>query len=538
MNAEKRRKRRIRNMVCVLYSIIQLSIVIAGFKVLGGILKKLDVTETMLPIQGEVVVSGDENVELTGPVICIDAGHGGKDNGSESGSHVEKDDNLRLAQAVAAYLEEKNVRVVMTREDDTFLSLEERCNIANQNNADYFVSLHRNDGEGYGVETWVDSGATDETVMLAEQIMDKLDEVGIQRNRGVKKGTQKSESGNYYVNIHSDMPSCIVEMGFVGNAADNQLLEEKLNDYAAAIGDAILSTYEIYNGASGAPGQNPDDVGDGASGQNTDGADGNMTGHNDGTDQSASGQNTGADVSASSGQVTQTIVLDGLDTTVVNWGLGKNVDEQNRPVDAINAQEKYGAYNAVFLGEGEKSIYLTFDEGYEYGCTESILDTLKEKGVSAVFFVTEPYAKAEPELVQRMIDEGHVVGNHSVTHPAAGLPSQSATQQQEEVMGNHRYIEENFGYDMYLFRYPAGKFSEQTLAIVNNCGYKSVLWSFAYMDYDVNNQPDEAESLQKMTDKLHPGAVYLLHAESETNAAVLGDFIDAARSGGYSFATL
>lgn len=513
-------------MVCVLYSIIQLSIVIAGFKVLGGILKKLDVTETMLPIQGEVVVSGDENVELTGPVICIDAGHGGKDNGSESGSHVEKDDNLRLAQAVAAYLEEKNVRVVMTREDDTFLSLEERCNIANQNNADYFVSLHRNDGEGYGVETWVCSGATDDTVMLAEQIMDKLDEVGIQRNRGVKEGTQKSESGNYYVNIHSDMPSCIVEMGFVGNAADNQLLEEKLNDYAAAIGDAILSTYEIYNGTSGAPEQN------------TDGADGSTTGQNNGTDQSAPGQNTGADVSASSGQVTQTIVLDGLDTTVVNWGLGKNVDEQNRPVDAVSAQEKYGAYNAVFLGEGEKSIYLTFDEGYEYGCTESILDTLKEKGVCAVFFVTEPYAKAEPELVQRMIDEGHVVGNHSVTHPAAGLPSQSATQQQEEVMGNHRYIEENFGYDMYLFRYPAGKFSEQTLAIVNNCGYKSVLWSFAYMDYDVNNQPDEAESLQKMTDKLHPGAVYLLHAESETNAAVLGDFIDAARSGGYSFATL
>ena len=523
MNAEKRRKRRIRNMVCVLYSIIQLSIVIAGFKVLGGILKKLDVTETMLPIQGEVVVSGDENVELTGPVICIDAGHGGKDNGSESGSHVEKDDNLRLAQAVAVYLEEKNVRVVMTREDDTFLSLEERCNIANQNNADYFVSLHRNDGEGYGVETWVDSGATDETVMLAEQIMDKLDEVGIQRNRGVKKGTQKSESGNYYVNIHSDMPSCIVEMGFVGNATDNQLLEEKLNDYAAAIGDAILSTYEIYNGTSGAPEQN------------TDGADGSTTGQNNGTDQSAPGQNTGADVSASSGQVTQTIALDGLDTTVVNWGLGKSVDEQNRPVDAVSAQEKYGAYNAVFLGEDEKSIYLTFDEGYEYGCTESILDTLKEKGVSAVFFVTEPYAKAEPELVQRMIDEGHVVGNHSVTHPAAGLPSQSATQQQEEVMGNHQYIEANFGYDMYLFRYPAGKFSEQTLAIVNNCGYKSVLWSFAYMDYDVNNQPDEAESLQKMTDKLHPGAVYLLHAESETNAAVLGDFIDAARSGGYSF---
>lgn len=516
-------------MVCVLYSIIQLSIVIAGFQVLGGVLKKLDVTETILTIQGEVVVTEDDKEELTGPVVCIDAGHGGKDNGSESGAHVEKEDNLRLAQAVAAYLEGKNVRVVMTREDDTFLSLEERCDIANQNNADYFVSLHRNDGEGYGVETWVYSGATDETVMLAEQIMAELEQAGIQRNRGVKKGTQKSESGNYYVNIHSDMPSCIVEMGFVGNAADNQLLEEKLNDYAAAIGDAILATYEIYNGASGdasgASGQNPDGAGADASGQNADGAD-------------AAGQGTAEGEGNAAHPATQTIALDGLDTTVVNWGLGKNVDGQNRPIDAVQAQEKYGAYNGVFLGEDDKSIYLTFDEGYEYGCTESILDTLKEKDVKAVFFVTEPYAKAEPELVQRMIDEGHVIGNHSVTHPSAGLPSQSIEQQQEEVMGNHRYIEENFGYDMYLFRYPAGKFSEQTLAIVNNCGYKSVLWSFAYMDYDVNNQPDEKESLAKMTDKLHPGAVYLLHAESKTNAAVLGDFIDAARNEGYTFATL
>ena len=155
--------------------------------------------------------------------------------------------------------------------------------------------------------------------------------------------------------------------------------------------------------------------------------------------------------------------------------------------------------------------------------------------MQAVFFVTEPYAKSEPELVQRMIDEGHVVGNHSVTHPSAGIPSLSMEEQQEEIMGNHQYIKDNFGYEMDVFRYPAGKFSEQSLAIVNNCGYKSIFWSFAYMDYDVENQPDEAESLEKMTERLHPGAVYLLHAESKTNAAVLGDFIDAAREQGYTF---
>ena len=141
----------------------------------------------------------------------------------------------------------------------------------------------------------------------------------------------------------------------------------------------------------------------------------------------------------------QTIALDGLDTTVQSWGLGSHTDADNRPNDAVSAQQKYGDYHALFIGENTKTIYLTFDEGYEYGYTESILDTLKENGVHAVFFVTEPYAKAEPALVQRMIDEGHVVGNHSVTHPSAGIPSLTVEQQQEEVMGNHQYIKDTFG---------------------------------------------------------------------------------------------
>jgi delta-lactam-biosynthetic de-N-acetylase len=230
--------------------------------------------------------------------------------------------------------------------------------------------------------------------------------------------------------------------------------------------------------------------------------------------------------------------IDELDTTVVDWGLGKAKDDAGRPIDAVNAQEKYAAYHALFLGEGENTIYLTFDEGYENGYTESILDTLKEKDVKAVFFVTESYAKSQPELVQRMIDEGHVIGNHSASHPSKGLTSLSWEEQQNEVMENHEYVLEQFGYHMYLFRYPAGRFSEQSLAIVNNCNYKSVFWSFAYLDYDVNNQPDPAESLAKMKDKLHPGAIYLLHAESATNAAVLGDLIDYIAAQGYSFSTL
>ena len=233
----------------------------------------------------------------------------------------------------------------------------------------------------------------------------------------------------------------------------------------------------------------------------------------------------------------QQIDLNGLDTTCLDWGQGGDLDEYNRPAGCMQYQEKYGKYNAYFIcDEPEKKvIYLTIDEGYEYGCSSRILDTLKEKNVHAVFFVTKSYAKQCPDLVKRMIDEGHEVGNHSVTHPAAGLPSQDIPTQTNEINENHAYIKEQFGYDMHLFRYPAGKFSEQSVALINNLNYKSVFWSFAYLDYDVENQPDPAESLQKIISKLHPGAIYLLHAESETNTQILGDFIDQARAQGYEF---
>ena len=191
--------------------------------------------------------------------------------------------------------------------------------------------------------------------------------------------------------------------------------------------------------------------------------------------------------------------------------------------------------DAPLTEDGAKKIYLTIDEGYEYCTTASMLDTLQEKGVKATFFVTLPYAQSEPDLIRRMISEGHVIGNHSTTHPSAGLPSQDIETQKNEILQTDAYVREQYDYSMYLFRFPAGKFSEQSLAIVNNCNYESIFWSFAYLDYDVDNQPDQAESLQKMISRLHPGAIYLLHGQSATNAAVLGDFIDQARELGYEF---
>lgn len=219
------------------------------------------------------------------------------------------------------------------------------------------------------------------------------------------------------------------------------------------------------------------------------------------------------------------------------WGQGTQTDDLNRPAGSLQFQEKYGSHAVRFImnDSEEKDIYLTFDEGYENGYTSEILDVLKEKNVKAVFFITMDYARKEPELVQRMIDEGHIVGNHSVTHPSAGIPSLSLEQQENEVMELHNYVKENFNYEMYLFRFPAGIFSEQSLGILDKCGYTGVFWSFAYHDWDPDNQMAYDEALKKTTDCLHPGAVYLLHAVSSTNTAILGEFIDTAIAQGYTF---
>ena len=231
-------------------------------------------------------------------------------------------------------------------------------------------------------------------------------------------------------------------------------------------------------------------------------------------------------------------VLKTIDNTSRGWGQGTNFDEKNRPKGALNAQNTYGDYDALYIAEENPAIYLTIDEGYENGYTAKILDVLKEKNCPAVFFVTMDYVKQNPDLIRRMIKEGHVVGNHSVTHPSAGLPSQSIDIQAEELMALHRYVKETFDYDMYLFRYPAGIHSNQSLALVQQLGYKSVFWSFAYRDWITDDQPDPAAALHQVTNRLHPGAIYLLHAVSSTNTQIMGDFIDHARAQGYTFAKM
>lgn len=216
----------------------------------------------------------------------------------------------------------------------------------------------------------------------------------------------------------------------------------------------------------------------------------------------------------------------------VAWGLGSSTDEFNRPTDAIAAQEKYDNLHGLFVGsENNKNIWLTFDEGYENGCTASILDTLKVKGVHAVFFVTYDYAERNPNLIRRMIDEGHTVGNHTYSHPS--LPECSQEKLKDELSKLHDYVKQQFNYDMYVMRPPMGEFSEQVLQCAKDMGYTTVLWSFAYQDWQTDNQPDPNTAFSKITSKTHNGAVYLLHAVSQTNAEILGNVIDYWKNSGY-----
>ncbi len=220
------------------------------------------------------------------------------------------------------------------------------------------------------------------------------------------------------------------------------------------------------------------------------------------------------------------------DTTKKGYGQGTAVDNTNRPCGAVEFNSRYGGLDAFALSEDDKRIIISFDQGYENGYTEKILDTLKEKNVSAIFFLTGDYAKKEPELVKRMIAEGHTLGNHGMTH--ASLPTLSDKAAREEIMSLHNYVINNYGYQMQYFRPPCGEYSEKALEITQDCGYKTLFWSFAYVDWKTNSQPDPDEALRKLTDSAHGGEILLLHSVSATNAQILGELIDSLRDKGYT----
>ena len=229
----------------------------------------------------------------------------------------------------------------------------------------------------------------------------------------------------------------------------------------------------------------------------------------------------------------------GLSTEAIEHSFGAAKDGRPHPISE-EAQKRFdenGLDALVYDGRtAEKTLYLTFDCGYDNGQTDRILDTLKEKNVKAAFFCTRPEMESVPELTARMIREGHVVGNHSVTHP--DFSAISHERMLEEVQGADDWLRENCGYSARFFRFPMGKYSLDAVAALNAMGYRCVFWSLAYYDWDLQKQPTEEEAVKTVVSRLHPGAVILLHAVSPANAAALPEIIDRAREMGYTFKSL
>ena len=181
-------------------------------------------------------------------LICLDPGHGGDDPGAVQGDRQEKDDNLRMALAVRNKLEShdfENLTVMLTREDDTQLELQQRVEIANDAEATLFISIHRNSGGGQGIETWTSAEALQPETRLATYIQKGLAAIPTVKDRGVKSGTASNPLASYYVVGNTEMPACLVELGFLDNVDDLVLFDAAFDDYASAIADGILQMVEL-----------------------------------------------------------------------------------------------------------------------------------------------------------------------------------------------------------------------------------------------------------------------------------------------------
>lgn len=223
--------------------------------------------------------------------------------------------------------------------------------------------------------------------------------------------------------------------------------------------------------------------------------------------------------------------------SVSDWGLSFQTEGQP-PVGNVSAEE-LRRWNAFYVGDTSKpTIYLTFDAGYENGCTPAILDALKKHNAPACFFVVGNFIDTAPELVKRMTEEGHIVGNHTLHHPdMSGIADKAAFT--AELTG----LEEKFtaltGQPMQKFyRPPQGKFSEENLKQAQELGYTTVFWSLAYVDWYTDNQPTDEQAFSKLLPRIHNGAIVLLHSTSTTNARILDELLTKWESAGYQFGSL
>lgn len=223
---------------------------------------------------------------------------------------------------------------------------------------------------------------------------------------------------------------------------------------------------------------------------------------------------------------------------VYHFGFRKSAEGRLPSIDDEGFKPIVMKHGALFLGDStKKELYLTFDNGYENGYTSKILDILRDKKTPATFFVTGHYIKDQPELLKRMVSEGHIIGNHSWSHP--DMTTLSDEQIKSELDKVNVQVRELTGQkEMIYLRPPRGIFSERVLAVSKQVGYTNVFWSVAYKDWDVNAQRGREYAYSSVIKQLHPGAIILLHSVSKDNTEALGGIIDEARRQGYEFKSL
>lgn len=220
-----------------------------------------------------------------------------------------------------------------------------------------------------------------------------------------------------------------------------------------------------------------------------------------------------------------------------SWGL--SFRQEGAPPIGNAGKDQLRQYQAAYIGNtNEKVLYLTFDAGYENGCTAKILDTLKEKQVPATFFLVGNYIRQSPDLVRRMVAEGHTVGNHTMHHYDMSRLSDKAAFS-KELTDLEALYKETVGQELPKFyRPPQGIYSEENLKMAQELGYKTLFWSLAYVDWNNDAQPTREAAFAKLLPRTHNGAVVLLHSTSKTNAEILGELIDKWKAMGYRFGTL
>ena len=220
-----------------------------------------------------------------------------------------------------------------------------------------------------------------------------------------------------------------------------------------------------------------------------------------------------------------------------SWGLSFH-EEGEPPIGNADAAS-LRRYDAVYLGDtNDKVLYLTFDAGYENGCTAQILDTLKAHNAKAAFFVVGNYLETAPELVQRMADEGHLVGNHTWHHYDMSRIAEEQAFSAELTRVEEKYRELTGQAMKKYYRPPQGVYSEENLRMAQALGYRTVFWSLAYVDWLQDDQPTAEEAFSKLLPRTHPGAIVLLHSTSATNAAILDDLLTRWEEAGYRFGSL